>query len=171
MLGVLLFAIVPVASAQETTGGIKAYVRDKTGAVVPKATVELSGTGLITPRSVVADDAGYVYFTQIPPGEYTLSASAPNFRAFKVTGIKLDVGKLPTFDLALELGEISQTIEVTSTAVQVDVTSTNVSVAIPHDVIENIPKGRSFQSLIPFAPGARHMPEQMRRELRELGLL
>src|SRR3979490_2180341 len=163
MVGVLLFAMVPVASAQETTGGIKVNVKDKTGAVVPKAKVVLSGPALIAPRELEADDAGYAYFVQVPPGEYALSATAPNFRTFKVTGIKLDVGKTPTFDLALELGEVSQTIEVTSTAIQVDVTSTNVSVAIPHDVIENIPKGRSFQSLIPFAPGARQEPLQSSR--------
>src|SRR5882762_4280997 len=163
MSGILVFSMAPVASAQETTGGIKAYVKDKTGAAVPKATVELSGTALIAPRTLTADDAGYVYFTQVPPGEYTLSASAPNFRTVKVTGIKLDVGKLPTFDLALELGEVTQTIEVTSTAVLIDVTSSNVSTAIPQDVIDNVPKGRSFQSLIPFAPGARQEPLQSSR--------
>jgi len=163
MVGVLLFAMVPVASAQETTGGIKVNVKDKTGAVVPKAKVVLSGPALIAPRELEADDAGYAYFVQVPPGEYALSATAPNFRTFKVTGIKLDVGKTHTFDLALELGEVSQTIEVTSTAILVDVTSSNVSTAIPQDVIDNIPKGRSYQSLIPFAPGARQEPLQSSR--------
>jgi hypothetical protein len=159
----VISALVPFAQAQETTGGIKAYVKDKTGAVVPKAIVQLSGPSLITPRTLTSDDGGYVFFEQVPPGEYTLSASAPNFRVVKVTGIKLDVGKLPTFDLAMEIGEVTQTIEVVSTAVQVDVTSSNVSTAIPQDVIENIPKGRSYQSLIPFAPGARQEPLQSSR--------
>jgi len=156
----MLVAIAPVAIAQETTGGIKAYAKDKTGAVVPKATVELSGSALIIPRTLIADDAGYVYFQQVPPGEYILSASAPSFRTVRVTGIKLDVGKLPLFDLVLEVGEVTQTIEVTATAVLIDVTSSNVSTAIPQDVIENIPKGRSYQTLIPFAPGARQEPLQ-----------
>src|SRR6266853_3872044 len=162
-LGFLILAAAPAAVAQETTGGIKVNVKDKTGAVVPKAKVVLSGPALIAPRELEADDAGYAYFVQVPPGEYALSATAPNFRTFKVTGIKLDVGKTPTFDLALELGEVSQTIEVTSTAILVDVTSSNVSTAIPQDVIDNIPKGRSYQSLIPFAPGARQEPLQSSR--------
>src|SRR5467141_4237845 len=163
MVGVLLFAMVPVASAQETTGGIKVNVKDKTGAVVPKAKVVLSGPALIAPRELEADDAGYAYFVQVPPCEYALSATAPNFRTFKVTGIKLDVGKTPTFDLPLELGEVSQTIEVTSSAVLIDVTASNVSTAIPEDVIANVPKGRSYQTLIPFAPGARQEPLQSSR--------
>jgi len=153
----------PAVFAQETTGGMKAYIKDKTGASIPKASVELSGTGLIAPQKLEADDAGYAYFAQVPPGEYTLSASAPNFRIYKVTGISLNVGKLPTFDIVLEVGEITQTIEVTSQPVQVDVTSSKVAVAIPEDVIENIPKGRSYQSLIPFAPGARQEPLQSSR--------
>jgi hypothetical protein len=162
-MGVLFFAMAPVASAQETTGGIKVHVKDKTGAVVPKAKVVLSGTSLIAPRELEADDAGYAFFEQVPPGEYALSASAPSFRTYRVNGIKLDVGKTPSFDLALELGEVTQTIEVTSTAVLVDVTSSNVSTAIPQDVIENIPKGRSYQTLIPFSPGARQEPLQSSR--------
>jgi hypothetical protein len=162
-LGVLFLATAPGAFAQETTGAIKVNVKDKTGAVVPKARVVLSGPALIAPRELEADDAGYAYFAQVPPGEYALSASATSFRTVRVTGIKLDVGKVPTFDLALELGEVTQTIEVTSTAVLIDVTSSNVSTAIPEDVIANIPKGRSFQSLIPFAPGARQEPLQSSR--------
>jgi outer membrane receptor protein involved in Fe transport len=163
LIAILVCALVPMASAQETTGGIKALVKDKTGAVVPGATVELSGPALITPRTLTADDAGYVFFDQVPPGVYTLSATAPNFRTFKVTGIKVDVGKAPTFDLALELGEVSQTMEVTSTAVLIDVTSSKVSTAIPQDVIDNIPKGRSYQSVISLAPGARQEPLQSSR--------
>jgi len=143
----------PAVSAQETPGGIKAYVKDKTGASIPKASVELSGTGLITAQRVEADDAGYVYFAQVPPGEYTLSASAPSFRNYKITAISLNVGKLPTFDIVLEVGEITQTIEVTSEPVQVDVTSSKVAVAIPEDVIENIPKGRSYPIANPVRAG------------------
>ncbi|MBZ5661713.1 MAG: TonB-dependent receptor [Acidobacteriia bacterium] len=138
-------------------------MKDKTGAVVPKATVELSGPALIAPRTLTADDAGYVYFQQLPPGTYALAASAPSFRTYRVSGIQLDVGKLPTFDLALELGEVTQTIEVTSSAVLIDVTASNTATAVSEAVIENVPKGRSYQSLIPLAPGARQEPLQSSR--------
>ncbi len=76
MAAAIVLTMPPTGFAQETTGGIKAYVKDKTGASIPKASVELSGTGLIAPQKLEADDAGYVYFAQVPPGEYTLSASA-----------------------------------------------------------------------------------------------
>jgi hypothetical protein len=154
---------VPIASAQETTGGIKAYVKDKTGASIPKASVELAGTGLITSQTLEADEAGYVYFREVPPGEYTLFATSRNFRPYKLTGIELSVGKLPMFEIVLEVGELTQTVEVVSEPLLVDVTTSKVALAIPEEVIENIPKGRSYQSLIPFAPGARQEPLQSSR--------
>jgi hypothetical protein len=154
---------VPVAPAQEITGAIKANIFDKSGGAVPKATVELSGPALLAPRTFNSDEAGHVFFDQVPPGEYTLTVSAPNFTTYKLAGIKLNVGKLPTFDITLGVGSLSTTVEVTASAVLVDVTTSNVSVAIPLDVVENVPKGRSFQTLIPFAPGARQEPLQSSR--------
>ena len=154
---------VPIAFAQETTAGVKTYVKDKTGASIPKASVELSGTGLIAPQKLEADEAGYVYFREVPPGEYTLFATSPNFRPYKLTGINLSVGKLPTFEIVLEVGEVTQAIEIVSQPFLVDVTTSKVALAIPEQVIENIPKGRSYQSLIPFAPGARQEPLQSSR--------
>src|SRR5204863_6226220 len=103
------------------------------------------------------------YFQALPPGEYTLTVTAQNFRTHKATGIPLEVGKLPTFDITLEVGTASEVIEVTGRAPIVDVTSSKVAVDIPQEVIDNIPKGRSYQSLIPFAPGARQEPLQSSR--------
>src|SRR5215510_10651879 len=51
----------------------------------------------------------------------------------------------------------------------VDVSTSKVAVTIPEDVIENLPKGRSFQSLIPFAPGARQEPLQSSTSNRDNG--
>jgi hypothetical protein len=156
-------AMQPSVLAQETTGGIEAYVKDQSGGAVAKAAVELSGPSLLAPRQLEADEAGYVHFAQVPPGEYKLTVTAPNFRTYQVTGIMLQVGKLPKFDVALEVGDVAQTIEVIAHPIQVDVTSSKAAVAISQDIIENIPKGRSYQSLIPFAPGARQEPLQSSR--------
>src|SRR5262245_41943504 len=70
-----LAVFLPAALAQETTGGMKGYVKDKTGGSVAGAEVELSSTALLTPRKAEADSAGYFYFQLLPPGEYTLTAT------------------------------------------------------------------------------------------------
>src|SRR6266446_7462688 len=159
----LVFTMLPAAYAQDTTGGIKVYVKDKTGATIPSAQLELSSTALLGAKKGETDSSGYYYFQALPPGDYNLTVSAPNFRTYKQTAIPLSVGKLPTLEVTLEVGSKAETIEVTGRAPLVDVTSVNVVVDIPQEVIDNIPKGRSYQSLIPFAPGARQEPLQSPR--------
>lgn len=161
----------PVAQAQETTGGLKAYVKDKSSGTVPGAMVELSSSALIVPRKAEADSAGYVYFQLLPPGEYTLTVTAKGFRTYKQTGIDISAGKLPTYDILLDVGSITETVEVSAQPPIVDITTSKVGTTIEQDLIDSLPKGRSYQSLIALAPGARQEPLQSSRtdRLRQNG--
>ncbi len=159
----LVFTMLPAAYAQETTGGIKGYVKDKSGASIPKAEVELTSTALIVPKKAQVDNAGYFYFAVLPPGSYTLSVTAPGFRSYKQVGIPMTAGALPTIDINLEIGSVAETIEVTGTAPIVDVTTSKVAVAITSQDIDTLPHGRSYQSVIGLAPGARQEPLQSSR--------
>src|SRR5580698_10000156 len=123
----LVFTMVPAAFAQETTGGMKGYVKDKSGASVPKAEVELTSEALIVPKKAVADNAGYFYFSVLPTGSYTLTVTANGFRTYKQIGIPLTVGALPTIDINMEIGSVSETVEVTGRAPIVDVTTSKVA--------------------------------------------
>src|SRR5258706_224375 len=126
----LVFAMLPAAYAQETTGGIKGYVKDKSGASVPKAEVELTSTALIVPKKAQADNAGYFYFAVLPPGSYTLTVTAAGFRTYKQVGIPISAAALPTIDINLEIGSVAETIEITGRVPIVDVTTSKVAVAI-----------------------------------------
>ncbi len=164
LLVVVLSCVLVLSSvAQETTANLQGYVKDPTGAVVTKATVEVTGTTLIGSKKTEADSQGYFRFNNLPPGEYTLSVNASGFRTFKQTGIKLETGRFPSVEVALQMGAATETVEVSGEAPIVDVTQSKVSVTVSEQVLENIPKGRSFQSVIPFAPGARQEPLQSNR--------
>jgi hypothetical protein len=167
----LCFAFVPAGDAQETTGGIKGYVKDKTGGTVAGAQVELASSALLTSRKAEADSAGYFYFQLLPPGEYTVTVTGKGFRTFKLTSIKIETGSLPTLDIGLDVGSISETVEVSARAEIVDVTSSKVAVAITSQDIDTLPHGRSYQSVIGLAPGARQEPLQSSRtdRLRQNG--
>jgi len=160
----LLVMFLPVALAQETTAGIKGYIKDKTGGSVSGAEVELTSSSLIAPRKGTADTSGFFYFQFLPPGDYSLTVAAKGFRSYKQQNIVLETGKLPTFEVMLEIGSVSEIVEVSAKPPMVDVSTSKVAVTIPEDVIENVPKGRSYQSLIPFAPGARQEPLQSPRQ-------
>ncbi len=150
-----------VALAQETTAGIQGVVKDPTGAVVSNASVEISGDALIGSKKATTDAGGFYRFTSLPPGTgYTLLVTAQGFKAAKRGGITLEVGRLPNLDFSLELGQNTETVEVTGLAPLVDVTQSKVQTNVTQDILESAPTGRSFQSVIQFAPGARAEPLQ-----------
>lgn len=165
---ICLFALVlasTLAFAQETTGGITGTVKDPQGAVVSGATVEVSGSALITgTRTAKSDNGGNYRFSNLPPGTYDISVTASGFGSAKQTGLKLDVGALPTVNFSLKVGAASEVIEVSGEAQIVDVTTSKVQTSVSHEILSNIPTGRSFQSVIPFAPGSRQEPMQSRRD-------
>ncbi len=166
---VVALLAVPSAFAQETTAGLQGTVKDPSGAVVANATVEVASPALIGIRKVQTDAAGNYRFAALPPGEYTLTVTAPGFRVYKQSNIDLAVGRLPNIDVQLQVGGVAETVEVTTEATMIDTTQSKVAVNVPEEVILNIPKGRSFQSLIPFAPGARQEPLQGGTSSRDNG--
>ena len=155
---VLIFAL--VASAQETTGGVQGTVRDSSGAVVSKAHVTVTGTSLVGNKTADTDTAGYYRFANLPPGTYSISVTAEGFALVKREGLIIEVGHLPTIDFNLQVGSTTTVVEVTGQSPEIDVTTTRTMTNITEDVIQDVPHGRSFQSVIQFAPSARNEPLQ-----------
>src|SRR6185312_4606920 len=148
------------AFAQETTGGVQGTVKDSQGAVVSGATVEVSSPALIGVKTATTDSGGYYHFTNLPPGNYDISVKASGFGASKQTGLQLIVGATPSVNFTLKVGAATETVEVSSEAEQIDVTSSKDQSNVTRQIINGIPKGRSYQSVINFAPGARLEPLQ-----------
>src|SRR5438045_7851736 len=149
-----------LAVAQETTGGIQGTVKDPQGAVVSNATITVSGPALIGKKTATTDSGGFYHIEQLPPGIYSVSAAAQGFSAETKQNLRIETGALPLVNFDLRVGQEQQTIEVSSEAALVDVTQSKVQSNVTQDILTGIPKGRSFQSVIPFAPGARQEPLQ-----------
>jgi hypothetical protein len=156
----LVVCLAGIGLAQETTAGFLGTVKDPSGAVIANAAIEVSGPALIGTRRAQTDSGGNYRFGALPPGQYTMTVSAPGFRNYRQTGIDLRVGRLPSIEVQLEVGAVAETVEVSGTPTMVDLTQSKVAVTVSGQVMDSIPKGRSFQSLIPFAPGARMEPLQ-----------
>ncbi|HVH88262.1 MAG TPA: carboxypeptidase-like regulatory domain-containing protein, partial [Terriglobales bacterium] len=88
---------------------------DPSGAVIPGATVTLHDTATGQERSATTNEVGRYNFASVSPGNYAVKAVAAGFRSTAST-VAVEVGKSFTVDLALSLGQASQTVEVTSTA-------------------------------------------------------
>jgi Carboxypeptidase regulatory-like domain len=154
---VLLFFLVGPGFGQETTGGLQGTVKDPSSAVVPNAKVVVTTSTLIGEKTVNTDANGYYRFANLPPGNYTITVSAGGFATAK-RELTLEVGHLPSLDFVLEVGKASETVEVSSAAPAIDVTTNVTTTNVTEDVINNIPHGTSFQSVIQFAPAARNEP-------------
>jgi outer membrane receptor protein involved in Fe transport len=170
----LLWSLVTLLSlscafAQETTGGIQGTVKDQSGAVISKATVEVTSPALMGAMKDTTDAAGAFRFAQLPPGEYTLTVNVQGFRTYKQTGIDLSAGRLPTIGITLQVGQMQETVVVSGEAPSVDVTESKVAVTVGFEELNSLPKGRSFQSMIPFAAGARQEPLQGGTTTRDNG--
>lgn len=159
-LALLVFSV-PKAMAQETTGGIEGTVTDPSGAAVPGAELTLTGTTLVGSKTADTDAKGFYHFVNLPPGTYDIKVSAKGFQALDRANLTVQVGQLPTVDLQLQLGAAESTVEVTSAAPLIDVATTHTQTNVTQDVLQNIPiEGRSYQSVIQFAPAARNEPLQ-----------
>jgi len=157
-VAVLLFLAVGL-QAQETTGGLQGTVKDANGAVLPKASIELTGSSLVGGAKKLATDAtGYYRYANLPPGTYTITVKMSGFATLKREGIDIEVGHLPTLDLTLQVGSTETVVEVSEEAPLIDVAVTHTSTNVTEEVIADIPHGRSFQSVIQFAPSARNEP-------------
>ncbi|MCU1235642.1 MAG: TonB-dependent receptor, plug, partial [Candidatus Solibacter sp.] len=160
-IGLTLPICSPNAYAQETTAGLQGTVKDASGGAIAGATIELTSPALIGgARKQQTDGSGNYRFASLAPGDYTVVVTAKGFRTFRQVGIDLSVGRLPNLDVKLEVGAVTETVEVSSAAAMVDTTQSKVAVTVQREVLDNVPKGRSFQTLIPFAPGARGEPLQ-----------
>jgi hypothetical protein len=153
----LLFLMPMAGRAQETTGGLQGTVKDPSGAVVPGAKVVVTGAALVGSKETDTDSSGNYRFANLPATNYTITVTAKGFATIK-RELVLEVGHLPTVDFALEVGSGSTIVEVSAAAPLIDLTTNVTQTNVTQDVIEDIPHGRSFQSVIQFAPAARNEP-------------
>jgi Carboxypeptidase regulatory-like domain len=147
-----------ISYAQETTGGIQGTVKDGAGAVLPDTTVTVSSPSLVGGKTTTTDKQGNYRFTNLPPGPYVVTARAKGFTTVKREGLTIEVGHLPVIDLTMAVGGESTVVEVNTESPVIDVTSTSTLTNITQDVIDQVPHGSSFQSVIQFAPSARNEP-------------
>jgi hypothetical protein len=143
----------PSATAQDTStkGAISGSVADSTGAIVPGATVTISGP--IGDRVAISDSKGNYTVSNLIPGQYTVKASLTGFKTASVGNVTVYVGKDVSVKLTLSTGDITETIEVLGGAVDIDTSKTAIGANINAQVFENLPVQRRVDNLFYLAPG------------------
>ena len=149
----LSFLVGGTAFAQERTGEIVGSVTDTSGAGVPGATILFESAAATRPLQVVTGAQGRFQLFNVPIGTYTVTVSLSGFSTQKQT-IDVRLGGKATVNAVLAVGAVTEVITVEGASPLIDTTSSRSATNISSDQIENLPKsGRSFNSLLPMAPG------------------
>jgi hypothetical protein len=152
----LLAAFFPGAKLHAQTGSITGTVVDPSGAAIPGAKVQVSdqATGNLT-RETATDAGGTFRALNVPPGTYRIKISAPGMEELDRNGVVLDQDQnLGLGQVALTLGQSSQTVTVTTQTPLIDTaTSSNAAVVDQRQVTEQPLNGRDFESLLTTLPG------------------
>jgi hypothetical protein len=151
----LLSASLPVL-AQSDNGSVVGFVKDPSGAVVPKAKVTLTNDATGLSRQTSTNDAGYYVVPNLPPGNYTVTAEATGFKKFEATGNKLDPNSTLSVDVPLQVGSSTDTVEVVASAVVLQTESAAVEKLVTRAQIDSLElNGRDPLFLASLQPGMR----------------
>ncbi len=152
LLAVLLFGAT-TAAAQETRGSIEGIVKDTSGAVLPGVTVEARSPALVGVATATSDTNGMFRFPALAPGVYEVTAHLAGFKTAKVENIQLALGQILKLDIPMPVASVSEEIPVTAESPIIDVKQNAATLSLPSEIIDRIPKGRNFTSVLTSAPG------------------
>ena len=145
--------------AQSQNASLDGQVTDKSGAVIPQATVTLSATERALSSQIQTDNDGRYAFQNLVPGIYNLSVAANGFRTYVQSGIQLLANQSARIDAGLEVGEASTKVEVVADAAQLNYDNGAKQEGVPPQIINQLPllvaagTPRNAVQFISFLPG------------------
>jgi Carboxypeptidase regulatory-like domain len=151
-----LFALTPSAlfSQAASSGTVAGTVTDPSGAAVVGAEVTLSDPSTNGTRTATTNEAGRYIFANVTPGTYNVTINKTGFRVTKLTGQVVNVGSAITLNTAMELGSVSQIVEVTATGAELQVLNATVGNTVSGDLLQSLPSiGQDSSTFVTLQPG------------------
>jgi hypothetical protein len=148
-----IFFSIP-AKAQVTGATLSGTITDPSGSVIAGADVSIKNTGTGIVRSVTTDSAGLFSVPNLDPGTYEVTISSPGFNKAVQSNLTLSVGQQQTLNIALKVGEATQTVTVNESAPSVELTSATLSAQVDATTVRELPlNGRDWTQLATLEPG------------------
>ena len=138
----------------QTTGTLLGVVSDQNGAVVASATVRATNTDTGFTTSTKPNSEGSYLIPLLPLGHYSISAEANGFKKFIRSGVLVPVGQDIRVDVKLEVGEVSQTVDVVSNTVNIETANATLGATVDKASLNSLPlDGRNAMGLMQTLPG------------------
>jgi len=136
------------------TASIAGAVKDPSGAMVPGAQVTATNTETNVSQVVSTNGQGVYDFPALQPGKYEVTVNLAGYKAFKQAGIVLNVNDAVMVDISLQVGSADEVVTVSSNALHVETTTTQLGEIIEDKEITSVPlNGRSYTDLLALQPG------------------
>ncbi len=150
----LLLVLSAGLSWGQSTSQLTGTITDSTGAVIEGAAVKASNAATGAERSTVSNDLGNYNIPFLPPGLYTINVQRDGFRAINRDNVRLEVNQTARLDFSLEVGAVSETVEVTGAPPVLESESSSLGQVIDTKPIIDLPlNGRNFVQLAILSPG------------------
>ena len=143
----------PVTYAQTTFGSIVGNVTDPSGAAVGNTEVTLTNLGTNEKRTDTTSSDGLYQFVNLPPGQYSVGVQKPGFKGVLRSPVTVQTQTTTKIDLALQVGEVSQTVEVTSQTPLLQPETSTLGQVIDQRKTNTLPlNGRNPLNLVALVP-------------------
>ncbi len=160
----LFFFVTALLRGQATEGTILGTIADASGAAIVNAPVRITNTGTGAVRATATNDTGEYVVTNLPLGDYSVSAEAPGFKRAVNPAVPITVKARVRVDLRLEVGETSQSVEVSGATPLIKTDTAEVGGVVSRRVLQDIPVfGRNFLALAALVPGTTNGPPASRQ--------
>ncbi len=147
-------AIAAAAWAQDFRGSIQGNVTDPSQGAIGNAAVTLRNSATGVERTATSDDNGFYIFQFLPPGAYSIAVKAAGFKSVTRQGMELAVSQSLREDIALQVGDTAETVNVVADVAVIDTDSTSLGTALRQEIRDNLPlKGRSSLFMFTLTPG------------------
>src|SRR5215813_9244975 len=151
----LLVAFALPLLAQTPSGEISGVISDSNGSVVAGVKITLTNPATNAVREVQSNDSGLYAIPALPPGIYTLKVEKTGFRAVERRNIEVLVGSANRIDVTLEVGEMTNTVEIIGGAPVLQSENASIGTVIENRSIVELPlNGRNYLQLTSLIPGA-----------------
>jgi outer membrane receptor protein involved in Fe transport len=156
MVSLILTLCCVFANAQTVTGSLVGHVEDASGAAVPGARVVATDIDRGNTRETVTNDEGNYTISSMEPGNYRVEVEQEGFKKFIRESAEVRINTTVRVDAALEIGGLSETIEVSGEQPLLKTDRGDISAQITADQVSNLPLGpdRNYQNVLDTIPGA-----------------
>jgi hypothetical protein len=158
---VLVFLVSVPVHAQVAGGTLSGIVTDATGATIPSANISLKNVATGVTRELSVDSAGFYIAPNLLAGDYEVAVSASGFKTETQTGIHLTVGSQQVLNFLMNVGQITERVQVTGTQQAVQLATSSLSAVVGATTIRELPlNGRSWTDLAALQPGVNAITSQ-----------